>query len=1286
MKIKKTKRLLALILCMALVLGTNTFTMAAGAGQTQEESLQEQENISQEEILQEPEESSPEEAGTESVQAQALEAEEIIEEEPQEEAQEQPQGEEIQKDSMGETEEAATEDDGQGETAETNGEENVTEETEDETAGDMTETTVPEDGTAENELGSENTAQDNDQGKDSQIAEAGEKQENGTTAGEVPDQEEIDEQETDNNIEWSKEAQSFTNTFENISVLLNAEAEVLPINAEIKIEPAVLGEEEVAAAFGDTFANKRIHNMGIVDVKMLWNGTETALQEGKTLELQFDISDKKENSELSVYYLHDSVTEKLEPTLSENGTIRVHISQFGTYAVFETEDAEEYNPPANYWNAGPLVDMEQLSKLTSVNLLKTKAQSASTDVPGGVYLNKTATYDEKMEKIKIQLESYITGSVQGEAKPIDIVLILDQSGSMDDAFSEISYTDLNVEVYNAVGDGVYTYRGKYDLLTYSLKHDSGGWYYKPFPGSKTYVTETSSGTITITKQGALIDILATAGGFIDLVADEAKENKVQYNLGAIYFYGSGYGGTGHGTYEITNGLVDIADHKDAIKNGIKNMRPNGGTYPEEAFEKAQDWFGNNTTNQEVAIFFTDGEPGDGNGVEWNIAGPTVNTAKNMKTSGVTIYSVGIFEGADAGNTTSNSNKFMHGVSSNYPNATYENYRGLQLGTRYTTESGEIPDYYLTAGDAEGLKNIFDSIAQEMQPSIDLGTNTVLKDTVTDQFEIPEGANELKCYTSDYLGNDEWGDKDVQTYSTKVENNTVTVSGFNFTENMVADEDLNGNPTGKKLIVEFYIEPTEDFIGGNAVTTNGTDSGIYENSWSQEPVGLFTPQKVNVPIQYNYESQDDSIYIGDTWNEVKNFFDDESKEGIQYKKDALEHTINGINNAYVDIEYTVKQGSVVVGIYKIDAGKTTGEWTRIPVIETSDLVSCTDYTVTVNVKSKFDPVQGEKKGSAENITDKEPSNEQPKLHVFVPKISVKDQKIFMGESVNLNNSVQYKGPHDWVDVGAHIMISSPDNESPALKFEFKNVSGTALGSGEDKYENYVPEEDSNFNLKVQREDTQTDITGSSKITNSEEMKCDDCYKPDDSDESHKFTIHVVAGEIQLKKAIKGTVATSTEGNPVFTFKITYTSESGDMEVTYHTVEFKDNNKEEPVIVADLKGLKKGTYIIEELDTQRYDSTTINCDGSTNVIVTPDASNKKVTVQIGMGEHKGKQIGVITYTNRKNEGGSLTDTDVVINRFTYSGSDEGYTFKQEEPTQAVTGTVIDKAADFISGIFH
>lgn len=1216
MKIKKSKRLLALILCMALVLGTNTFTMAADASQSQEKIVQD-------------ESTSQEGTGTEEVQTQALEETEETVTEPTQEQTEETGQEEIQGQTEGETTTENT-----GETAET------PEPTEPmgENSGSIGDATM--EGIVETPEPTE-PADENDESAGDVTAEET-----------VETEEDTLDQEADM-VEWSTEAQSFTNTFDNITVFLNAQAETLPVNAEVEIERSELGKEAIDAVFADVLTNKIIYNMDIYDIKMLCDGSETDLQEGKTLELQFDVSDKSENTELSVYYIHDNVAEMLEPSFKENGTIKAGINQFGTYAVVETKDIQEYNAPGNYWDAGPLVDISQLNKISSANALL--ASTTAEEDSDGVILDKSATYDEKMEKIKIRLESYITGKVKGNAKPIDIVLILDQSGSMDDNFSEISYADLNVEVYEAVNDA-YKYQPMYHWDSYRLRHDDGGWYYGSWY-NKEYIDAESNGTITITRQGALIDILATTGGFIDTIANEARENKVTYRIGAITFANS--------ADNLTDNFVDVLNNGTSLKNSIKDLStPEGGTHPSNAFYRANSWFANysDSDTQKVAVFFTDGEPGD-YGFSWSEAGPTVDNAKEMKTAGVTIYSVGIFEGANADSTDSNANKFMHGVSSNYPNARSTTsdrgfYNGVELGGRYTTDTGKTPNYYLTAGDADGLENIFEDIADEMQPSRDLGANTIIKDTVTDQFTIPEGTKGIKCYTVQYLGGNKWDDNNqvpVNNLKLDISGNTVTVTGFNFTENMVADKDLNGNPTGKKLIVEFYIEPTEDFIGGNAVITNGNDSGIYENAQSQEAVDHFVPQKVNVPIEYNYDSHDDSIYIGDTWSDVVRFFDNRTQDGIQYKKsNSEEYTIDGKNNAYVTIEYTVKQGNTTVGVYKIEPGVTTGVWTQGSTIDTSKLTKCTGYTVNVNVTSKNDPVTGEGKGNATNITNQEPNNGQPTIHVFVPKISVVDQKIFMGESVNLDDSVQYTGAGDWVDIGEHTNGVPDPGNPPSLDFEFEQVSGTAL----EKEAEYFPEEDSNFSLKVKRGDTGKDITDFSKITNTEKLDCNNCYEEENASEDHDFTIHVVAGEIEITKVIDEKGISGIEGDPIFTFKIEYTPVKGvnrTPQVYYRTIRLTDEDKEKAAEL--LKGLPKGDYKVTELTTQKYKFGGSSTADSTCSV--GGAGEKTVTFHIGQKtEHISSleaRTGKVTYTNNKTDPSTNTDTDTIVNRYVYENGE-------------------------------
>lgn len=1234
MKIKKSKRLLALILCMALVLGTNTFTMAADASQSQEEIVQD-------------ESTSQEGTGTEEVQTQGLEETEETVTEPTQEQTEEPGQEEIQGQTEGET---TTENMGEAEeTAET------PESTEPmgENSGSIGDVTM--EGIVETPEPMK-SAEENDESAGDMTAEET-----------VETEEDILDPETDM-VEWSTEAQSFTNTFDNITVFLNAQAETLPVNAEITIERSELGEEAIDAAFADSLTNKKIYNMDIYDIKMLCDGSEKDLQEGKALELQFDVSDKSENTELSVYYIHDNVAEMLEPSFKENGTIKAGINQFGTYAVVETKDIQAYNAPGNYWDAGPLVDLSQFNKISSANALM--ASTTAEEDSDGVFLDKSATYDEQTNKIKIQLESYITGSVKGNAKPIDIVLILDQSGSMEEDFSEISYADLNVEVYEAVGNGVYSYQPRNSWGEYTLLHDDRGWFFYN-RWDKQYISESSGGRITITRQGALIDILATTGGFIDTIVDEAQKNKVTYRVGAIAFTARGNGSSNAEIISVTNGFQEIIGHSEEIKNGIKALEPDFGTWPSGAFEKAESWFErySNEGTQKVAVFFTDGEPGGGNGVEWDEAGPTINTAKSMKATGVTIYSVGIFDGADANNTNSASNRFMHGVSSNYPNATattgWSGYNGVELGDRYTTEDDEQPDYYLTAGDAGGLEDIFDAIADEMQPSIDLGANTVVKDTVTDQFTIPEGTEGIKCYTSEYLGNDSWADKVlVNDLTPVVSENTVTVTGFNFTENMVADRDLNGEPTGKKLIVEFYIEPKEDFIGGNAVITNGDDSGIYQNAQSQEAVDEFIPQKVNVPIVYKYDSHDDSIYIGDTWSDVVRFFDNRTEDGIQYKKSSSkEYTIDGINNEYVTIEYTVKQGDETIGVYTITPGATTGAWTQGPNIDTSSLTECTDYTVNVNVTSKNEPVTGEGKGdAARNITDQIPDNGQPTLHVFVPEIAAEDKTVYLGDVVNLSDCYTSKENVNWVesitDNGA-----APQGQKPDLTITPEYVSGTKPETGA----SYYPEMDSDFKLKIERAmsgGSKKDITTNTKFNLTEKIcKDEGCYIPSTAGaDAHHFTIHVVAGSIEITKEIEKKGNAAIEGDPIFTFKIVYEpfadtapdSPFATEKTFYRTIRFTSADPDEKDAEI-LEGLPKGIYTVTELTTQKYSVKTVST-GQSNCKVVDETLNDR-TVEFHLGKNSSDTgstkavLGKVRYVNEKTGPSTNTDTDTVVNRFEY-----------------------------------
>ena len=146
---------------------------------------------------------------------------------------------------------------------------------------------------------------------------------------------------------------------------------------------------------------------------------------------------------------------------------------------------------------------------------------------------------------------------------------------------------------------------------------------------------------------------------------------------------------------------------------INQLDPDGGTQTDYGMEVAQEELANHGREnaQQVVIFFTDGEPGDGYSFNTTIANSTVRTAHEMKQSGALVYSVGIFTGASSTNMNSQANQFMQAVSSNYPNATAYNNRG---------ERGE-GDYYKTAADADELNTIFEDIFDETQESASSGS-------------------------------------------------------------------------------------------------------------------------------------------------------------------------------------------------------------------------------------------------------------------------------------------------------------------------------------------------------------------------------------------------------------------------------------------------------------------------------------------------------------------------------------------------------------------------------------
>ena len=290
-------------------------------------------------------------------------------------------------------------------------------------------------------------------------------------------------------------------------------------------------------------------------------------------------------------------------------------------------------------------------------------QDQTTRYVGRIWTDKTVepAQDEKSDFVTtLSTISSTSDTTSLVTKPLDIVMVLDASGSMND--------------------------------------DMGG--------------------SDSTKR---IDALkAAASSFIDTIAEQnakIKDDSKQHQVSIVKFAGTKSYDIGNGTYswnkynysQVMKGLTPcVGSDATELKNTVGHIEPAGATQADYGLELARDMSGR-TDAQKVVVFFTDGSPTSSNGFESDVANDAVNAAKTMKDKGATIYTIGIFSGANpdqAISKASKENRFMHAVSSNYPNAT--SYTTNSLGKR--TENS---DFYKAASNADELKKVFDDISSSI---------------------------------------------------------------------------------------------------------------------------------------------------------------------------------------------------------------------------------------------------------------------------------------------------------------------------------------------------------------------------------------------------------------------------------------------------------------------------------------------------------------------------------------------------------------------------------------------
>ncbi len=586
--------------------------------------------------------------------------------------------------------------------------------------------------------------------------------------------------------------------------------------------------------------------------------------------------------------------------------------------------------------------------------------------------------------------------------------------------------------------------------------------------------------------------------------------------------------------------MDTTAGREMVGDALDALVASGATRTDLGMDMAQRILNTNPVlnaekRNRVVIVFTDGSPTDSNGFELNVANAAINKADAIKNSGATVYSIGIFEGADASSAGTKPSGDLGNNSSRLPAAC--NWFMQKLSSNNGTP--EIPGYYLSASDANTLNNIFKQISDQIETgtaSTVLNEKAVVKDIISPYFQLPENAtaNDITLETYAYGTGGSWTNNNNTMGAHATVNGTgeVEVTGFHFSDNWCGIETKNGveTPHGNKLVISFKVVPKEGFLGGNGVPTNER-ADVTQTIDGELHEFIFPIPEVNVPIpDITVTAENKNVYL------MGNISAAQMKEGVT----AMAGGVNLFNQE----EYT-GANAWKDDFVTITTTVTDKDGHEFPKDGLNNLTKDGDYFLHVKLEPNKDPA------TVGTPAVEKIGNGEMKIKVFQPELTFKDYEGYYGDSVPAfrENPAQIKWKH-----GEEVAVPAQmTGTEPSLDIIY-TPDATKIENGKINSKQDIP-------VKAEVKINDTDVTDKTTFQHQACSPACGWTDPNPNNGDPAFLLHVK------------------------TCQLTITKTGGDANEPYVFTVYKDNQQYTEVTIVGngdvtIKELPVGTYTIEE----------------------------------------------------------------------------------------------------------